>query len=58
MAEKEFGTLTRQQLREFYAYYHGVGLDRKQLAQLYKDHSDKFQKVPSPLGVGLAVFPM
>ena len=50
MTEKEFGKLTRQQLREYYAFYHGVGLGRKELAQLYKDHSDKFKEVLSLVG--------
>lgn len=50
MTEKEFGTLTRQQLREFYALYHGADLDKKELAQLYKDKTDKFKKVLSLVG--------
>lgn len=45
MKEKEFGKLSRQQLREFYAFYHGYNIHRSEFNQAIKEQKNRLSKI-------------
>jgi hypothetical protein len=48
--DKEFGKLSRQQFREFYAHYYGSGLDKIEVFNLFKERNEQLTKVLSITG--------
>ncbi len=48
--DKEFGKLSRQQLREFYAHYHGAGTQKSELLQVFKTRESRFRKILTLVG--------
>lgn len=45
MPEKEFGNLSRQQLRDFYTYYYQSNIDKAEFSQLVIENNDRVREV-------------